>query len=136
MQNTRLFASIILASSLVLGGCGTEAISTTPPTLDRASQGIVYRFSVMKSPTYVDKFTGELPSTPAPIQDLLDASRVEYQVSRIGQQDMITKLAGVISTGSKGWYLYVNNQPTPIISLESIVVSADDTIEWRYEPIH
>ena len=41
----------------------------------------------------------------------------------------ITKLDGVITTASKQWNLYVNDQKTDL----STTIPGDSKIEWRYE---
>lgn len=139
MKQPHIFLPILVITATLLSGCGTPAVSNSPPTMSRvesAPSGQSYSFTLVKSPTFKEPYKATLTPSTASMRDVLTASHVAFATVMHGQQEVMDTLGGVITTGSKTWYLYVNDKPVPVITLDSIMVAPQDHIEWRYEPLH
>jgi hypothetical protein len=136
MSYSRFYTVLFIAGAMMCTGCGTPAVSNTPPTMSRDVAGETYSFSLVKSPTYIEPYRALINSQTSDISSILDKSHVPYTTTMHGQQEVVTMLGNVITTGSKTWYLYVNDKPVPIITLDSIIIAPTDKVEWRYEFIH
>lgn len=128
--------ALLIATTIFLSGCGTAAVSNTPPVMSRAVQGNDYTFRLVKSPTNIVAGTAVIDASTVSMRQLLDTAHTPYTTAMHGQQEVVSMLGSVITTGSKTWYLYINDKPVPLITLDSIMIAPTDTVEWRYEPLH
>ncbi|NLZ96593.1 MAG: hypothetical protein GX926_01160 [Candidatus Magasanikbacteria bacterium] len=112
---------IPLLSLIFLTGC--TVYSSDNPGL--FSKKRTYKIEIIKSIVNTNSFQYESKERELLPTDLLDKAQIQYEKNN----NKITKLDGVITTASKQWNLYVNDQKTDL----STTIPGDSKIEWRYE---
>ncbi len=112
---------IPLLSLIFLTGC--TVYSSDNPGL--FSKKRIYKIEIIKSIVNTNSFQYESKERELLPIDLLDKAQIQYEKNN----NKITKLDGVITTASKQWNLYVNDQKTDL----STTIPGDSKIEWRYE---
>lgn len=135
----RLFLPIVLAIVLFTGmGCQKNETAKAP-TRDTKIQAPVGKYpvtiAITKSAQNKNVVVAHVTTEMISLKDALHAAQLNLEIVKLGQQEMISKLDGVITTAANGWHLYINQQPRPFITLDDVIISAHDTIEWRYEAV-
>lgn len=87
---------------------------------------------ITKSPTNTQKINVSLEDNKN-LKELMDHAKIEFTTEMRGSNEYITKLAGVISTASKSWKLYINGKISNFATLSEIKINQPLAIEWRYE---
>lgn len=122
MQRYLLTAIIIL----ILGGFAFKAWDTLTPSPNTAS------LEIIKSAVNSETFTITEPNNLAESMTKLG---IPYTTQDRNGQEIVTELAGVITTMSKSWNLSINNITQNYTKLSEIVIKPNDQIRWHYQAI-
>lgn len=125
---------ILSIAVLTIIGAGCSVKSGSNPTISAPME--TYKVEVIKS--VVLKSTLSLTAkNPTSIEELMLKAGNKFESRKgVDSNEVVTKLDGVISTASKFWNLYVNNEKINFKNLTDITVKPSDKIEWRYENVN
>ena len=121
------FLSLALLTTILISGCSFQSIRQTVSAKD------VYTITLTKSSANIVTKEAEITSKNTTIDMLLKAADVPFQSVERGGAEIVTELDGVLSTASKRWNLYINNQKKDIVKLSDTQIKMEDKIEWKYE---
>jgi len=121
---------VILSLGILLIGVGCAVKSNNSPSLSADLSD--YQVQITKSEVNQDTLNLKAKN-PATMKELLSLPEVKSTKELRAGKETVTMLAGVITTNSREWNLYVNDQKVNYLGLEQITVKPADKIEWKYE---
>lgn len=120
----RYFTGLLLI--LTLTGCGSKVLEKFNP--NQAEPTI----TIQKSVDNVVEYKTESGKNLA---EAMTIATIPYQIQERGQQEVISEMLGVITTMSKSWNLYINDEPRSFAKLSDVIIQKGDTITWKYQSI-